>query len=103
MDATKEGENYTTMRSLLALIRMAQARARLRFSNEISKEDVTDCLELIEESQKSVLSGRLDRKKKETDETLLIWNIIKALCSYSRTKETDIDMIRKRALARGHS
>ena len=33
MDATKEGENYTTMRSLLGLIRMAQARARLRFSN----------------------------------------------------------------------
>jgi hypothetical protein len=26
MDVTKEGENYTTMRSLLALLRLAQAR-----------------------------------------------------------------------------
>jgi hypothetical protein len=26
MDLTKEGENYTTMRSLLALLRLAQAR-----------------------------------------------------------------------------
>ena len=33
MDVSKEGENYTTMRSLLGLLRLAQARARLRFSN----------------------------------------------------------------------
>lgn len=26
MDLSKEGENYTTMRSLLALVRLAQAR-----------------------------------------------------------------------------
>lgn len=26
MDLTKEGESYTTMRSLLALLRLAQAR-----------------------------------------------------------------------------
>ena len=26
MDVSKEGENYTTMRSLLALIRLCQAR-----------------------------------------------------------------------------
>ena len=47
MDVTKEGENYTTMRSLLALIRLCQARARLRFSNEVSPSDVADCLEII--------------------------------------------------------
>ena len=33
MDISKEGTNYTTMRSLLALIRLCQARARLRLSN----------------------------------------------------------------------
>ena len=29
MDMVKEGDNYTTMRSLLALIRLAQARVNL--------------------------------------------------------------------------
>lgn len=39
----KEGESYTTTRSLLAVVRLCQARvsflliqARLRFSNEVS-------------------------------------------------------------------
>ena len=32
------------MRSLLGMLRMAQARARLRLSNEITKADITDCL-----------------------------------------------------------
>lgn len=48
MDVSKEGENYTTMRSLLGLLRLAQARAKLRFSNEISKADIEDSLILIE-------------------------------------------------------
>lgn len=53
------------MRSLLALIRLAQARARLRFSGEISKSDLNDALILIEESQKSV-GGRKGDKKDNT-------------------------------------
>jgi DNA replicative helicase MCM subunit Mcm2 (Cdc46/Mcm family) len=50
-DASKEGESYTTTRSLLALIRLCQARvifnlnkAKLRFSNEVSPEDIQECI-----------------------------------------------------------
>lgn len=47
-DISKEGYVYTTPRTLLGLIRLCQARARLRFSNEVSMADVEECLELIE-------------------------------------------------------
>ncbi len=33
IDMSREGETYTTTRSLLALIRLSIARAKLRFSN----------------------------------------------------------------------
>ncbi len=36
-DVSKEGESYTTTRSLLALIRLCIARAKLRFSNLVSE------------------------------------------------------------------
>lgn len=42
LDASHEGESYTTMRSLLAMVRLSQARvilyliqAKLRLSNEV--------------------------------------------------------------------
>ena len=66
MDISKEGANYTTMRSLLALIRLCQARARLRFSNEVSRNDLLDCIEIIEESQK-FHRGPTNEKKKNND------------------------------------
>ena len=58
--AENEGEKYTTTRSLLALIRLCQARVlffmqvRLRFSDEVSRQDIVECMELLEESQKNL-------------------------------------------------
>ncbi|GMM51463.1 mini-chromosome maintenance complex protein 7 [Starmerella bacillaris] len=50
---------YTTARSLLAIIRMSQALARLRFSNVVIQEDVDEALRLTEVSKQSLLSDNV--------------------------------------------
>ena len=77
------------MRSLLGLIRLCQARvhffniqAKLRFSNEVSRSDVIDCLEIIDESQKS--GHQRGDQKRVGDIGGNIFAIIKSICSMNR-------------------
>lgn len=48
--ASKTDDNYiyTTPRTLLAIIRLSQAMARLRFSESVSEEDVDEALRLMD-------------------------------------------------------
>lgn len=54
--AEKRGKQFshTTPRTLLGVVRLAQALARLRFTNEVSQDDVDEALRLIEASKESL-------------------------------------------------
>lgn len=78
------------------------ARAKLRFSNEVSSEDVLDCLELIEESQTSIVPEK-PLKRPKVDYMSAIFEIIKDRCNYSEGKAEDLDVIRNRVLLRGYN
>lgn len=54
LDGSKAGYVYTTPRTLLGIIRLAQSMAKLRFSNDIDQNDVDEALRLMEKSQESV-------------------------------------------------
>ena len=60
MNKNKEsGDNeytYITPRTLLGIVRLSQAFAKLRFSNEVGKKDIENAIELIEKAQSSVLN-----------------------------------------------
>ncbi|KAG8899820.1 Mcm2-7 hexameric complex component [Tulasnella sp. 403] len=45
---------YTSARTLLGVLRLAQARARLRFSDEVSEDDVDEALRLMMKSKESL-------------------------------------------------
>ena len=57
------GTTYTTARTLLSILRLAQALARLRFQEEVIKEDVDEAIRLMEASSKSL--AERTRGKKE--------------------------------------
>ena len=59
-DQAKTTYSYTTPRSLLAVVRLSQALAKLRLSDSVSKEDIEEALYLMEESQRSVIDTQLD-------------------------------------------
>lgn len=68
LKSASSGRGVLTARQLLSILRMAQARARLRFSLEVSEEDVREAIRLVNASTASIsapddddLSGAKDR------------------------------------------
>ena len=62
-DNNKEGHQYITPRSLLAIIRLSQSLARLRLNPEVNSEDVNEAIRLTESSRNSINKGIKDGNK----------------------------------------
>ncbi len=52
---------FTTPRTLLSILRMAQALARIRFSEVVSQMDVDEAMRLIVSSKSSLFEERTQR------------------------------------------
>ena len=62
-DGQAGGTTYTTARTLLSVLRLAQALARLRFEEEVIKEDVDEAIRLMEASSKSLAERARGKKE----------------------------------------
>lgn len=78
--AEKRGKQFahTTPRTLLGVVRLAQALARLRFSNTVVQEDVDEALRLIEASKDS-LNTDPQGNRRQLNASSRIYNLVKAL------------------------
>ncbi|KXS17754.1 MCM-domain-containing protein [Gonapodya prolifera JEL478] len=56
-DQTTRELQYTSARTLLSIIRMATAKARLRFSDEATEEDVREAVRLLDVSKSSLATA----------------------------------------------
>ena len=99
----KQGYQYITPRSLLAVIRLSQALAKLRMNDKVKQEDVDEALRLVEVSQSSI--NKKDNKEglatfdgvgKKADAKSQIYNIVSDLCKNEKNKTVKIDVIRKK-------
>lgn len=72
---------YTSARTLLAVLRLSQALARLRFAEQVEIPDVDEALRLMEVSKSSLFDE--DEKDREADRTDVskIYRIIKDMAS----------------------
>lgn len=71
----KEGHQYITPRSLLAIIRLSQSLARLRFSEEVDQFDINEAIRLSEASRESVnrnISEKNAQEQKSSTDTLFL-------------------------------
>ncbi|ROT37242.1 MCM-domain-containing protein [Sodiomyces alkalinus F11] len=90
--AEKKGQQFAhvTPRSLLGVIRLAQALARLRFSNVVEQDDLDEALRLLEASKESLATdqgagrGRLNASSR-------IYNLVKALADSGACRPDDVD------------
>ncbi len=73
---------YTSARTLLGVLRLAQALARLRFSEEVSQGDVDEALRLMAKSKDS-LNEDDDQEGRDADQTVesKIYRIIRDMAS----------------------
>ncbi|KAL4871934.1 hypothetical protein BDV12DRAFT_13692 [Aspergillus spectabilis] len=105
-EANKKQFSHVTPRTLLGVIRISQALARLRFSEEVVTEDVDEALRLIEVSRASLSNdGQAGLDQSPTSK---IYNLIRGLLESGAAAvgdgedgELSMRRIRERVLAKG--
>ena len=105
-EGSKKQFTYTSARTLLAIIRLSQALARLRFSNIVMSDDVDEALRLIEVSKASLYNepGRGEDQSPSTK----IYNLIRgmresgaAAAGDGNRGELSLRKVRERVIAKG--
>lgn len=94
-----KGFGQTTPRALLGIMRMAQALARLRFSNVVSQQDVDEALRLSEVSKRSLQHQNVA----ELDITAAskIFEIIRDLALQTSADSIPMRVVQERVLGKG--
>lgn len=112
--------SYTSARTLLGVLRLAQALARLRFADTVEVPDVDEALRLMEVSKESLLDDGDKERESDQSELSVIYRLIKDMASGGAISigkgpggETDMDIdaseelsmvdVRARCQAKGHT
>jgi len=87
----KNGKQFThtTPRTLLGVVRLSQALARLRFSNEVTQDDVDEALRLVEASKESLNAETGGSRRLNASSR--IYNLVKALADSGACRAEDAD------------
>ncbi|KAI9744071.1 MAG: Mcm2-7 hexameric complex component [Claussenomyces sp. TS43310] len=99
--------SHTSPRTLLGVVRLAQALARLRFSDIVLQEDVDEALRLIDASKQS-LSSDQNSSRKDSSPSSKIYNLVRALAESGACGVDDVDRgelsvrkVQERIIAKG--
>merc|ERR1740121_518640 len=83
-------KSYTTPRTLLAILRLSQAHARVRFSPRVERQDFEEAMRLMKVSKESVeLSAPAKRDVNPLD---LVYDILADLARRSQDAEGWVDL-----------
>ncbi len=62
-DVGDQAHSYTTARTLLSILRLSEALARLRFSDEVAQSDVDEALRLMQMSKASLNDDSAEKRR----------------------------------------
>ncbi|KAF2109074.1 MCM2/3/5 family-domain-containing protein [Lophiotrema nucula] len=104
-EGSKKAFTHTSPRTLLGVLRLSQALARLRFAEEVITEDVDEALRLTEVSKASLYAdeGRRDDHTPSSKIYQLVKNMEAsgAAATGDGSGELDLRRVRERVLAKG--
>ncbi|KAI0780553.1 MCM-domain-containing protein [Trametes elegans] len=83
-EAQKKSHSYTSARTLLGVLRLAQALARLRFSNEVAHADVDEALRLMEVSKRSLVEDDEEGHERDRSDVSKIFRLIKDMAKQAQ-------------------
>ncbi|KAH7401946.1 MCM2/3/5 family-domain-containing protein [Phaeosphaeria sp. MPI-PUGE-AT-0046c] len=105
-EGSKKAFTHTSPRTLLGVLRLAQALARLRFAEEVISEDVDEALRLTEVSKASLYTD--DNRRDDYTPSSKIYHLIKTMEASGAAAvgdgtrgELDLRRVRERVLAKG--
>jgi DNA replication licensing factor MCM7 len=105
-EGTKNAFSHTSPRTLLGVLRLSQALARLRFANEVVAEDVDEALRLVEVSKASLYDSD-GKGGKDQSPSSKIYHLVRnmkdsgAAAVGDGSDELDLRRVRERVLAKG--
>ena len=105
-EGSKKQFTHTSPRTLLGILRLSQALARLRFADEVISDDVDEALRLLEVSKASLYEDAADRRGDQSASTK-IFNLVRgmrdsgAAATGEGRGELDMRRVRERVLAKG--
>jgi DNA replication licensing factor MCM7 len=79
---------HTSPRTLLGILRLAQALARLRFSEEVVQDDVDEALRLVEASKESLYQDQ-GNYGRDMSPSSRIYNLVRALAESGQCRPED--------------
>ncbi|KAI1207997.1 DNA replication licensing factor mcm7 [Annulohypoxylon truncatum] len=83
--------SHTTPRTLLGVVRLAQALARLRFDTEVNRDDVDEALRLMEASKESLAAHEGMGGRRTLNAASRIYNLVKSLADSGACRAGDDD------------
>ncbi|KAI0672840.1 MCM-domain-containing protein [Trametes maxima] len=83
-EAQKKSHTYTSARTLLGVLRLAQALARLRFSNEVAHADVDEALRLMEVSKRSLAEDEEETHEHDRSDVSKIFRLVKEMAKQAQ-------------------
>lgn len=105
-DGNKKAFTHTSPRTLLGVLRLAQALARLRFADQVISEDVDEALRLTEVSKASLYAD--ENRRDDHTPSSKIYHLIKSMEASGAAAvgdgtrgELDLRRVRERVLAKG--
>ncbi|KAI8147450.1 MCM2/3/5 family-domain-containing protein [Fennellomyces sp. T-0311] len=103
LDEEKQQQfTYASARTLLGIIRMAQALARIRLSDLVESQDVDEALRLIDVSKASLFDNQTGDRSQDRTPSTGVYSVVRSLREVYG-QQIDMPIIRERALARGYS
>ncbi|KAI8964838.1 DNA replication licensing factor mcm7 [Daldinia sp. FL1419] len=81
--------SHTTPRTLLGVVRLAQALARLRFDTEVNRDDVDEALRLMEASKESLAAHEATGGRRTLNAASRIYNLVKSLADSGACRAED--------------
>lgn len=91
--AEKRGKQFahTTPRTLLGVVRLSQALARLRFADHVVQDDVDEALRLVEASKDSLNTEANGGNRRQMNASSRIYNLVKSLMESRQCLPDDAD------------
>lgn len=102
-EAQKKSHTYTSARTLLGVLRLAQALARLRFSHVVTHEDVGEALRLMEVSKKSLADDEDESHDHDRSDVSKIFRLIKDMAKQAHSGKKSRRARGTRRLGKGPS
>lgn len=83
-DAQKKSHTYTSPRTLLGVLRLSQALARLRFADSVMQADVNEALRLMEVSKKSLADDDEEGHDHDRSDVSKVFRLIKEMAKQAQ-------------------